>query len=71
MSYALFAMETDMENEALLEILAKMGAKEIEYTNENGDSDVISFEFKGKRVEIVGRWQMDGTGGIYSTVVGV
>ena len=60
-----------MENEALFKILEKMGAKNIDYTSAVHENDVISFEFDGKKVEIVGRWQMDGTGGICSTVVSV
>ena len=59
-----------MYNEALLEILAKMGAKNVIYSCEDESKDeVISFEFEGKKVEISGQWCNNGTGGITSSVV--
>jgi hypothetical protein len=56
-------------NEDLIDVLILMGATKVEYKEEDRCDDLLTFNYRDKRVEIRGCWNNDSTGGIVSEVI--
>ena len=55
-------------NEELIDVLIKMGAERIVFTEGPHDNDILKFEFDGKTIKIEGLWYNNGCAGITSDV---
>jgi len=57
--------ETEEDTKKLLEILAEMGATDIEFKDELGTDTSMSFVLNQIKVEISGQWHNDDTAGLF------